>query len=126
MKINNINLGIFMDITTCIIIVLFIIGALVISGLFKDFLNAFKMISKNSNEYSENEISRSKDAIFLSIFVSILAGIVGSILRIIILFQRLSDPSSLGPSMTMGLLFLLYSAIFVLILLPIGIALKNK
>lgn len=116
---GNIDLKVFLDAPSLIIILLICIPMLISSGLLKDFNNAFRIALKRKKEAGLTEIKRAAEAVSLTIHTLSFSAFFLFAISLISILRNLSDPAALGPSLAVAFLACIYSLALALALLPI-------
>lgn len=109
----------FFDAPSLVVILGLSLSMLLASGLFKDFLRGFKVITSKENIFSLIELKKTLRATNLYICLLLTSGFLGSLIGIVSMLSQISDIHAVGPSVAIALLTFLYSILFVFILLPI-------
>ncbi len=109
----------YVDFPSLLVILVLSAAVLAASGLMGDFFKSFKLMAQKTNPCSAIELKRMLSAIRLSIWSFLLSGMVGMVIGTVAILSNFGDPAKFGPSAAMALLTLLYSMIFVFIMLPV-------
>lgn len=107
------------DGVTVIFLLLFIIPQLVLGGLVKDFNNAFRLGIGKRKASDLMEIKRAREAVDLTIKISLVASVFIAVVSAVLLLYATSDPLALGPSMAVALTSPVYGIGLALLLLPL-------
>lgn len=118
------HVSVFIDAPSLIIILAFSLSMLMASGLMKDFVRCFRIMTQKENNCSLIELRKSNQSIKLMIGLLLTSGFLGSTIGAISLLSSLSDPATLGPNLAVTLLTFFYSILLVFILLPIKARVK--
>jgi flagellar motor component MotA len=110
---------VFVDFPSLMVILALSAAVLAASGLMGDFFKGFKLMGQKTNPYSAIELKRILAAVRLAIWAFLLSGMVGTVSGTIAILSNLSDVALIGSGAAMALLTMLYSMIFVFIMLPI-------
>lgn len=114
------------DLISLLLLLLLAVPILVSSGLMKDFNNAFRLGMGKKTASGLVELKRAREAVSLAIKVILSsAGFIFATSGVLILFS-LEDAASLGPSIAVDLIVLVYSFALILILLPLQARLNVK
>lgn len=114
-------IGIFVDIIDILIMLAIDAAVLLFSGYGRDFLNVFY-----SDNLEKEDVLRSINALELVGKATIYGSLFIFVLALISVLRLMSDPSLLGPQLSMALLGLFYAFIFNLMLLIPIYRLKHK
>ncbi len=109
----------FVDFPSLIVILALSIPTLMASGLLPDFFKGFKLMGQKVNYYSKLDLERILEANNLAVKAFLLSGTIGLILGFVGVLRNLTNPSALGPSLAVALMTILYSLIFISLILPI-------
>ncbi|HNR03259.1 MAG TPA: MotA/TolQ/ExbB proton channel family protein [Bacillota bacterium] len=71
------------------------------------------------NLWSKIELNKTEIALSLAIKLLLFSGLLGSIIGMISILASLSNLSKIGPNLAVSFLTMLYSVLFVFILLPV-------
>lgn len=118
--------GEFMDGAGILFLVVLTIPVMLSTGLLGDLNNAVRLVFGKRREAALVELKRAKLAVDTMIKVSIWSGILATVMEVIAILHNMSEPSSLGPMISTGLLTLLYAIVVALLLLPIGARLEQR
>lgn len=113
------NLSYFLDLPSLFIILALTLPMLLASGLLSDFFKGFSLMVKKVNLYSAIDLKRILEADKLAIRSLVIAGLVGSITGMIAILAHLNEPTKLGPALSVALITVLYSLIFISLILPV-------
>lgn len=122
---NNVRILWFMDPPSLILLLVLTIPVLFRNGLGKDFLRAFKLLKKGYN-CRLGELRRTLDAVEMMQKQIIWAGITILMVSFIQVLAYISDPASVGPSVAVSCLSILYAAVMEMLLLPLQIEAKRR
>lgn len=114
-----------LDPPSLIIMLVLTVPVLLRGGMWKDFSRAWKMLRKKYTCHL-SEIRRSLDVVEMMQKQVVCAGITSMLLSFIYVLGRLDDPASLGPSVAVAILTMLYAVIFEMLLLPLQIEAKRR
>ncbi|HYE81959.1 MAG TPA: hypothetical protein VEG39_07320 [Clostridia bacterium] len=114
----------FVDLPSIIVIMTFSIPMLMASGLLTDFIRGFKVMGQKVNTWSLLELKKTEVALRLMTKLILLSGSLGSLIGVVSIMSNLSDVSKIGPNLAIALLTLLYSILFIFILLPVQAKVK--
>lgn len=109
----------FVDLPSFIVILALTLPMLMASGLLSDFFKGFMLMGKKVNYYSSIDLKRIIEADKLAIQTLIIAGGIGAITGTISLLSNISDMSKFGPSLAIAMITVLYSLIFISVILPV-------
>lgn len=109
----------FFDVPCILLILLVDIPILLSSGLLKDFNNAFRIALGKERSITVTELKRAIEAVNLMSKTTLYSGLFLFMIEAIITLHRLDDPASLGPTISVSLLFFLYTSGLAIILLPL-------
>lgn len=116
----------FVDINTLLCLLLLSLPILAWSGLWKDYVRAFKLLNKN---YScrLGEMRRTKEAVGFMQKQILCAGVITTIYPLIYILGLLTDNlSELGPSVAAVFIGVLYTSILELLHLPLQMEVKRR
>lgn len=116
----------FLDVNTLLCIMLLSLPILVWSGLWKDYVRAFKLLNK---KYScrLGEMRRTKEAVGFMQKQILCAGVITTIYPLIyILGLRTDNLAELGPNVAAVLISILYTTILELLHLPLQMEVKRR
>jgi len=124
---SSLNSGfmVFLDFPSLIIILALSIPTLMASGLLPDFFKGFKLMGQNVNYYTKLDLERILEANKLAVSAFLLSGAIGLISGFIGVLTNLADPSALGHNLAVALYTVLYSLIFIALVLPIKSRVKT-
>lgn len=114
------------DIMSLVILLLLVIPILISSGLHKDFSNAFRFSIGKKKPDKLLELKRAREAVNLVILTIIAASVFIAMVQMIQILYTLDNLSSLGPTIAVMLVSIMYGMCFVLLLLPIQSKLNVK
>lgn len=124
--VSGMDVGNLFDGISLLLLLLFLIPMLVSGGLLKDFNNAFRLGIGKRQPASLMELKRAKEAVGLAIKVSLAASAFIGVMSLSLVLFVVDDLASLGPSMAVSLIVLIYGMGLVLILLPLKSRLNLK
>ena len=119
----------YFDMPSLILIAVLLLILLFMCGLTKDFFRGISFFFGKNRMMDENELCRSLAAFKLVLIALPIDGLVASLIAIVAIIAKLTDPSLLGPNLVVAILTLLYSLIFEVLLLPVAAklwAMKNR
>ena len=119
------SLAFFIDLPSILIILAFSLPMLMASGLFSDFIRAFKIMGKKINVWSIIELNRTEISLRLAIKLLLFSGLLGSIIGILSILSNTSNMAHIGQNIAVSILSILYSILFVFILLPVQAKVKS-
>lgn len=114
----------FIDLPSIILVMAFSIPMMMASGLFADFIRGFKIMGQKVNTWSLFELKKTEIALRLMVRLLLLSGALGSMIGIVAILSSLNNISKIGPNLALTFLTLLYSILFVFILLPVQARVK--
>lgn len=114
------------DMVTLLLVLLLWIPMIVSGGLWKDFNNAFRFGVGRKQAKNLMELKRAKEAVSLSIKVLITSAIFVVGVEFIQVLYNMEDISTLGPTLAVMALSLVYGVGIALILLPLQSILNVK
>ncbi len=109
----------FIDFPSLIVIFGISVPILMASGLFKDFMRGFKVMSSKDNLYTPVELKRTLVAINLASRALILSGIIGTFTGIVGMLVHIDKISMIGPSFAVAILTVIYALVFTGMIMPI-------
>lgn len=124
--VTGISIGRLFDVISLLLLVLFLIPMLVSAGLLKDFNNAFRLAGGKQRPAGLMELKRAKEAVSLAVRVSLAASAFITVLSGALILFTVEEPATLGPSVAVALISLIYGLGLVLILLPLQSRLNLK
>lgn len=119
------------DLPSFIMLAIFVIPIVCISGFGKDFMKAFQ-ISDKKKETTLVQLNRSIEAVNLVIRTLLYGGVFTTLFSFIMMFQAMAQPEYVLEAKTLfinfgvAMLTMLYALAFCLLLLPVSAALKRK
>ena len=119
----------YFDMPSLILIAVLLLILLFMCGLTKDFFRGISFFFWKNRVMDENELCRSLAAFKLVLIALPIDGLVASLIAVVAIIAKLTDPSLLGPNLVVAILTLLYSLIFEVLLLPVAAklwAMKNR
>ena len=119
------SMAFFVDLPSMLIILAFSLPMLMASGLFPDFIRAFKIMGRKVNVWSMIELNRTEIALRLAIKLLLSSGLLGCIIGIVSMLSTTGGMRNLGPNIAVSLLTVLYSILIVFILLPLQAKVKS-
>ncbi len=115
----------FIDPPSALLLLVLTIPVLFRNGLGKDVLRAFKLLKKSYN-CRLGELRRTLDAVEMMQKQIIWAAIIIMMISFIQALAYISDPASIGPSVAVACLSILYAAVMEMLLLPLQIEAKRR
>lgn len=109
----------FMDLVGFLLVLVLVIPIMIVCGLHKDFINAFRFTIGKTKAKSILELKRAKEAVILAGRTIFGSGILSACLGAVTTLYECEELSSLGPNMAVSLLCLFYASLFYLMFLPI-------
>ena len=119
------KIGWLVDIPSIFCILILTVPVLFRKGLGKDFLRGFKLLKKSYTCHL-GELRRTLDVIEMMQKQVACAGLICMLLAVIYVMSRLDTPETIGPSLAVAVLSLLYAVIFEVLLLPLQIEAKRR
>lgn len=116
---SAVSLGTLIDLTSLLLILLITIPVILLSGYGRDFAKAFKFTMVKGNETTLQELKRAQEAVALAMKTIMYSGVFGTLLGFIVFLRNMNDPASLGPSIIVSTITILYAIILNIILLPV-------
>ncbi len=113
------------DPPSALLLLVLTIPVLFRNGLGKDFLRAFKLLKKGYN-CRLGELRRTLDAVEMMQKQIIWAAIIIMMISFIQALAYISDPASIGPSVAVACLSILYAAVMEMLLLPLQVEAKRR
>ncbi|MTI48094.1 MAG: hypothetical protein FH761_09645 [Firmicutes bacterium] len=103
------------------------LAILISTNSFKSLLHGFRILILNNIEIRKSDLDESIKTFELLIKSSILISLLGFIIGTVNMLHRLTDPSSVGPHMSLALLIIFYSIVLdLVVLIPGNFLLKKK
>lgn len=118
------QLFVFLDLPSLIVVFTLSLSLLFVSGLWRDFRRALKISVSKDNFYNIHELKRAELSVRLTQRLLFASGAFASLLGLIAMFALLDDTASFLPAVSVALLTLFYSLIFILLLFPINYRIK--
>ncbi|MGE5677221.1 MAG: hypothetical protein ACM3ZR_04105 [Pseudomonadota bacterium] len=113
------GLSAFVDLPSLILILSFSIPMLMASGLTQDFTRGFRIMGQKINTCSLLELRKTQTAIKLMVKLLLISGLIGTLAGIVGMAVTMHDMSYFMPNLAVSLLTLLYSLLFICLLLPV-------
>ncbi len=110
----------YYDMPSLILITVLLLILLFMCGLTKDFFKGIAFFFGKNKEMEEAELCRSRAALKLVLIALPIDGLVASLIAIVAIIGKLTDPSALGPNIAVAILTLLYSLVLEVLLLPVA------
>lgn len=117
-------MAIVIDFPSLIVILGITIPVLLLSGLFKDFIKSFRLLTLSENPFSKIELKKMQASIKLTIKLLGFSGILAAFVGIIASLNGFTDMAILFSNLAISLIAPLYSVLFIIILLPIEAKIK--
>lgn len=117
-------MAIVIDFQSLIVILGITIPVLLLSGLFKDFIKSFRLLTLSENPFSKIELKKMQASIKLTIKLLGFSGILAAFVGIIASLNGFTDMTILFSNLAISLIAPLYSLLFIIILLPIEAKIK--
>lgn len=117
-------MAIVIDFQSLIVILGITIPVLLLSGLFKDFIKSFRLLTLSENPFSKIELKKMQASIELTIKLLGFSGILAAFVGIIASLNGFTDMTILFSNLAISLIAPLYSLLFIIILLPIEAKIK--
>lgn len=115
-------IGNYIDVPSIVLMLLIIVPGLLISGMGKDFVNAFSIGSK---KYNLKELKRCLEAVQLVQKLVLCAAGISSMIAFVTILKTLDEVSTIGPNMAVAILVFFYMVILELLLLPLKANTQN-
>lgn len=112
------------DLPTLLILLFLALPALFVNGLAGDFVRLFH--KNNDRKESLGDLKRSLLAVELLQKQFLYAGLMTATMGIMLMLHRLSEPEMIGPSVSVIMVAIIYTAIFELILMPLKVAIEKR
>lgn len=116
----------YFDMVSMIMVLVFTIPMLYVTGLFRDFLRAFPAAVSKNREYTITELKKSLLALHMVIKSVWYTSIFWTVATFIYILSRLDTPETLGPNVSVALIVILYAAGINIILLIFHTRLKAR
>lgn len=113
----------YIDMPSLIIILMFVIGSLWVSGFAKDFLNIFKI---GKEELKIRQLKRTLEAVIFVQKMTFCGAGVFVIVGIIVILSELNSPELIGANLAVAILVLLYAIIIEIFLAPLKAVVQNE
>ncbi len=126
---KNVNIFNFLDIPSAIVLFLVVMLFLSAAGLFKDFLSAFFLAFRDSDDSEKTameKIKRAYNAVELAMKTSIYISVFTVLFYFVIILHAIYAPELVGPMIAVTVLSPLYGIFLSMILLPVRARLKVK
>ena len=123
--VQEILIGIYhyIDVPIMISIPLFVLPAMLVSGTMKDFGRAFQIGRKL---YSIGQIKKSLEAVEMTQRLVICGCMFPTLIMVIVLLYNMEDLTSVGPSLSVSLVAILYGVILESLLIPLHAHVQNR
>jgi hypothetical protein len=108
----------YIDLPSLLGILIFTVPFIIVSGQGRNFIKAFSVGKK---EYSLMELKDIVMAIGSVQKVVVYAGLIDTVISIVLLLQNLTDSQMIGPNLAVALLTCLYIVVIELFLLPLKV-----
>lgn len=112
-------MAIVIDFPSLIVILGITVPVLLLSGLFKDFVKSFRLLTLSENPFSKIELKKMQASIKLTIKLLGFSGILAAFVGVIASLNGFTDMAFLFSNLAISLIAPLYSVLFIIILLPI-------
>ena len=112
----------FIDFPTMILLLLFVIPSIIVSGRGKSFLQAFSIGKK---EYRLMEMKKSLEAVKLVEKFVLCGTLLCLVVTLIVILHTLMDPSAIGPNVAIALVSIFYCVILEFFLVTIEAHVQN-
>ena len=104
----------------------FFVFAMVVTGIWKDFINGFRLVSSSGKGITRMELQKAANAMKSARRIVVLESVIVVSLSLVdLLYRTFLTLSLLGPSLRLILLSTAYSSIFNLVVIPLGVRLEN-
>ena len=117
-------MAIVIDFPSLIVILGITIPVLLLSGLFKDFVKSFRLLTLSENPFSKIELKKMQASIKLAIKLLGFSGVLAAFVGVIASLNGFTDMAILFSDLAISLIAPLYSVLFIIILLPIDAKIK--
>lgn len=124
--VNPISIFGFVDVISMALLVILVVPIMLSAGLLKDLNNAIRLVLGKRKEAAMLELKRAKLAVDMMIKISIYSSIFVTLMELVVLLHNMSDPSYLGPMISMSLLIMLYAMVVSLLFMPIRGKLEQR
>ncbi len=112
------NAGRLIDVASIAIVLGLTLSVLIASGLLRDLVKGFKLMSRRTNPFSTVELKCIIEAMRLGMCAFMVSGVIGTMIGIIMTFASV-DSADLLPALGVSMITLLYGFVFSMLLLPI-------
>lgn len=116
----------FFDIISLLFLLLVLIPVMISSGMLKDLNNAFREVFGKRKKATLLELKRAHMAVKLAGRISLAGGVMLMLLQMIVMLHNMSEPATLGPTISVAVLIMIYAVIFYILLLPVGAKLQQR
>lgn len=116
----------FWDSMSFIFLIVLSIPVMLSAGLLKDLNNAFRLVFGRKKDAALLELKRAKLAVDTMIRTVLYSSVFVMIMQIVVMLHSMSDPSHIGPDISVALLTLFYAVIISILLLPIKAKLEQR
>lgn len=97
-----------------------------VTGIWKDFLNGFRLVFFRRKNVSRMEMQRAAKALEAAGRLAVLESVLTAAVYMVDFLYRMEDPMFfIGPFLSMVLLSILYTSVFSLVVVPIRVRLEN-
>lgn len=114
-----------LDLPSLVIILAFVAPTLLRGSVWRDFVRAFRMLRRAFSCHL-GELRRSLDVIEMLQKQILCAGVMATLVGLISMLHRLSEPASIGPNLAVAILTMLYAVILEMALLPLQLEVKRR
>lgn len=113
---HNVYLSVLVDIPSLLVDIIILVLILEPVGLLPDFLRGFQIAFKGRTGLTDEQTGRALVAYKYAVRILLLAGPVSTIVQFIVMLHQLTDPSSLGPTIAVAAITMLYALAIAIIL----------
>lgn len=114
------------DAVSILFLVMLIVPVMISAGLLKDLNNAFRLVFGKKEEVTLLAIKRAKLAVDTMMKISVYASVFVMLLQLVVLLHNMTDPSTLGPIVSVAFLTMLYTMVICLLMMPIRAKLEQR
>lgn len=116
----------FIDTSSLILIVGFLILCLGISGQMKDFGMGLKAVYVRENVLSKVQLEKAEHALDFGIKIVLMTGVITALISFVTIMAILDEPYALGPNLAVATLTVLYGVVLSMVLLIFKARVHNR
>lgn len=109
----------FIDFPSLVVILGLTMPVILASGLWKDLINGFKVMTVQVNPFTVIELKRILVAVRLTQKMLLLSGVLGTMAGTVGILSSITEPSQFGPFMAVAVLTLFYALLLIVVFMAI-------